>query len=260
MALDVDGTLLTTDGVITDRVRTALAHAEESGWHVVIVTGRPLVVTMPVVEQLGLGEHVVVGNGATVVHLPSGEVLHQASLPGRLVREAIAAAREVLPSLGLAVTTPRGFFREPDFDKVAPLSVMEGAEVLDAMPFADETVHAARLFDHRIDARDVHAAEAPVAPAGVAVTLSGLVGTVELAPPDTHKASGLARLCELLGVARADVVAFGDGLNDHEMLVWAGHGVAMGNAEDATKAIADEVTATNDDDGVAVVMERLLGA
>ena len=55
-------------------------------------------------------------------------------------------------------------------------------------------------------------------------------------------------------------VGFGDGLNDHEMLVWAGHGVAMGNAEDATKAIADEVTATNDDDGVAVVMERLLGA
>ena len=55
------------------------------------------------------------------------------------------------------------------------------------------------------------------------------------------------------------MVAFGDGLNDHEMLTWAGHGVAMGNADDATKAIADEVTASNDDDGVASVVERLVG-
>ena len=54
------------------------------------------------------------------------------------------------------------------------------------------------------------------------------------------------------------MVAFGDGLNDHEMLTWAGHGVAMGNADDATKAIAAEVTSSNDDDGVASVVERLV--
>ena len=57
-----------------------------------------------------------------------------------------------------------------------------------------------------------------------------------------------------------DVLAFGDGLNDHEMLAWAGWGVAMGNAEPATQELADEVTASNDEDGVALVLERLLAA
>jgi hydroxymethylpyrimidine pyrophosphatase-like HAD family hydrolase len=65
-------------------------------------------------------------------------------------------------------------------------------------------------------------------------------------------------LSERLGVPRRQVVAFGDGLNDREMLSWAGLGVAMGNADPATKSVADEVTASNDEDGVAVVVERLL--
>ena len=98
-----------------------------------------------------------------------------------------------------------------------------------------------------------------VVPPGVHVSPSGLPGSIELTAPGVHKGSAVAHLCERLGVEQRDVVAFGDGLNDHEMLAWAGQGVAMGNAEAETKAIADEVTASNDDDGVAVVVERLLG-
>jgi hydroxymethylpyrimidine pyrophosphatase-like HAD family hydrolase len=99
-----------------------------------------------------------------------------------------------------------------------------------------------------------------VVPDEVHVSPSGLPGSVELTAPGVHKGSGVAHLCERLGVERADVVAFGDGLNDHEMLGWAGYGVAMGNAERPTHAIADEITTSNDEDGVAIVVERLLGA
>jgi hydroxymethylpyrimidine pyrophosphatase-like HAD family hydrolase len=95
-------------------------------------------------------------------------------------------------------------------------------------------------------------------PAGVAVSPSGLLGSVELTVPGVHKGTGMASLCRRLGVAQHDVVAFGDGLNDHEMLAWAGHGVAMGNALDETKAVADVVAPSNDDDGVAQVVEQLL--
>ncbi|MGW9157307.1 HAD family hydrolase [Microbacterium sp. NPDC055665] len=77
--------------------------------------------------------------------------------------------------------------------------------------------------------------------------------------PGVTKATGLARLCEHLGIGRADVVAFGDALNDVEMLRWAGRGVAMAHAEPVVQAAADETTASNDDDGVAQVIERLLG-
>lgn len=73
------------------------------------------------------------------------------------------------------------------------------------------------------------------------------------------KATGLARLCAHLGIDRTDVVAFGDALNDVEMLRWAGHGVAMGHAAPEVADAADEVGGTNDEDGVAQVIERLLG-
>ena len=99
---------------------------------------------------------------------------------------------------------------------------------------------------------------AAVVPQELHISPSGLPGSVELTPPGVHKGSGVVHLCERVGVERDDVVAFGDGLNDHEMLTWAGLGVAMGNADAETKRIADEVTASNDDDGVAIVVERLL--
>jgi hydroxymethylpyrimidine pyrophosphatase-like HAD family hydrolase len=72
------------------------------------------------------------------------------------------------------------------------------------------------------------------------------------------KAWGVARLCERLGIDREEVVAFGDAPNDVELLAWAGLGVAVANAVPEAMDVADEVTATNEDDGVAIVLERLL--
>ena len=73
------------------------------------------------------------------------------------------------------------------------------------------------------------------------------------------KAAGLAWLCEREGFTAADVIAFGDMPNDVPMLAWAGHSVAVGNAHPAVRAVADEVTATNDEDGVAAYLERVFG-
>lgn len=81
---------------------------------------------------------------------------------------------------------------------------------------------------------------------------------VEIAAEGVSKARGLARLCADLGVDAADVVAFGDALNDVEMLQWAGTAIAVGNASEAVKLAADRVTADNAEDGVAQVLEDLL--
>ena len=259
IALDVDGTLLTSQETVTERTRRALAAAETSGWHVVIVTGRPLSAALPVVHDLALGEYVVASNGATIAHIHSGSVLFQSSLPRAAVADAIRHARRAVPGLGAAVTTPRGFFREAGFGVVAPLSEFEGERVDDASPLDDESVQATVLFKSDLDARTLLDAIGPVLPPGVEVSASGLGGALDLTEPGINKASGLDRLCSLVGVARRDVVAFGDGINDHEMLAWAGLGVAMDNALPQTKAVADEVTASNDEDGIALVVERLLG-
>ena len=119
-------------------------------------------------------------------------------------------------------------------------------------------MHSVVLFAHDADASTLWSQIAALVPSGIDVSPSGLPGSVELTAPGVHKGSGVVRLCQLLGIERQQVVAFGDGLNDHEMLMWAGHGVAMGNAADVTKAVADEVTASNNRDGVAIVVERLL--
>jgi len=259
MALDVDGTLLRSDGTLTTRTRDALRAADRAGWHVVLVTGRPLPYVLPLVRELAVGEFVVAANGATVCEIGTGAVLDQSSLPGHVVRLAVASARRAVPGLRLAVTTLRGMHVELGFDQLAPLSKADAIVVDDAMPHPDDTVHSTVLFALGMDARTVLVQVAAVVPPDVHVSPSGLPGSVELTAPGVHKGSGLARLCERLGVEPRDVVAFGDGLNDHEMLTWAGHGVAMGNAGDATKAVAAEVTASNDDDGVASVVERLVG-
>ena len=81
---------------------------------------------------------------------------------------------------------------------------------------------------------------------------------VEIAAAGITKASALASLCAQLGIASSQVIAFGDMPNDLPMLQWAGHSVAVANAHPDLLAMVDEVTATNEDDGVAVVLERLL--
>jgi Cof subfamily protein (haloacid dehalogenase superfamily) len=258
LALDVDGTLLRSDGTLTTRTRDALHAADRAGWHVALVTGRPLQYVLPVVRELAVGEFVVAANGATVAEIETGAVLYQASLPGRVVLAAVESARRAMPGLGVAVTTERGFHVEPGFDVLAPLTKADAVVVDDAAPRRLDTVHSTVLFVLGLDTGIVLAQVTAAVPPGVHVSPSGLPGSVELTAPGVHKASGVARLCERLGVGQGEVVAFGDGLNDQEILTWAGYSVAMGNADDATKAIADEVAASNDDDGVAAVVERLV--
>ena len=258
LALDVDGTLLTSGGQLTDRTRHALERAAAVGWHVALVTGRPLAVALPVVHDLALGNHVVAANGATVVEVTTGRTVHQATLPAPLVIEVVGRLRAAIPGLGLAVTSNRGLFREPGFDQIAPLSTPHGDAVDDATPGADDEVHSVVLYVLGAETMRLLSLVRALVPSSLAVSPSGLRGSVELARPDVDKSSGLARLCDVLGVGQHEVVAFGDGLNDIGMLRWAGLGVAMGNAFEEAKAAADEVTATNDADGVAVVVERLL--
>ena len=100
------------------------------------------------------------------------------------------------------------------------------------------------------------AALAPVVGDAADLTFSHPRGLVEISPPGVTKATGLAEVAARLGVAAADVVAFGDMPNDLEMLRWVGHGVAMGNAHPALLEVADEVTASNAEDGLALVLER----
>ena len=146
--------------------------------------------------------------------------------PWHVVLAALASARRAVPGLRAATTTPRGFHVEAGFDVLAPLSKADAVVLDDASPGPDDTVHSTVLFALGLATSTVLELVTAVVPDDVHVSPSGLPGSVELTAPGVHKGSGVAHLCERLGVERDDVVAFGDGLNDNEMLSWAGHGVA----------------------------------
>ena len=91
----------------------------------------------------------------------------------------------------------------------------------------------------------------------VTVAMAG-EGIVELLPLGLSKATGLSLAARRLGLKAADTIAFGDMPNDIPMFAWASHGVAMANAHEELRAVADEVTSSNEEDGIAAVLERLL--
>jgi len=171
-----------------------------------------------------------------------------------------AATTEALPLSGVAVERVptrafdehETFLAEPDYLHAWPgeLHVASRVEVL-SEPAVKLLVRCPGLSSEAMVA-----ALAPLVGELADITFSTPNGLVELAVPGVTKATGLAEVARRLGVARDEVVAFGDMPNDLEMLRWAGHGVAMGNAHASLKEIADEVTAHHGEDGLALVLER----
>lgn len=264
IATDLDGTLLTSASEVSARTRAALDAARSRGIHVVPVTARQPIGLRAIADGAGFDGWALCSNGAYATHLTDGRMLFAEELPAETIRTLAEALRASIPGLLFA-------------------SVREGGETFVAQHGYAEV---ADLADHKRDPKTMggvdleHVLAAPslkfvirhpeLAPSvlfdtlrdlgltGFEATLSG-APFVEVMAEDVTKASGLARLCEHLGVDRADVIAFGDALNDVEMLRWAGHGVAMADAADVVQDAADETTSSNDDDGVARVIERMLG-
>lgn len=265
VATDLDGTLLRDDRSVSPRTRAALAAARAAGVVVVPVTARQPIGLRILTEDAGFTEWAVCSNGSLGVHLGTGEVLFEESLPVAAQQRLVAALAERLP--GLVHVSVRdageGFIAQAGYAALATyddhkrdLPAM-GAHTLEEV-LAEPSLKLV-VRHPEVPALELFELVSGLGHQDVAVTHSG-APFVEVMAPVVSKAWGVARLCEWLGVAREDVVAFGDAHNDVEMLRWAGHGVAMAHAVPEARAVADEVTASNADDGVAVVLERLLGA
>jgi hypothetical protein len=133
---------------------------------------------------------------------------------------------------------------------------MEGPRP-DALDFVDVPVSKLIVQHPQLSQSELFELVAGICGEDATATISGEV-LVEVSAAGVTKAYALAALCEELAVDAASVLAFGDMPNDIPMLQWAGHGVAVENAHPDVIAVADEVTASNDDDGVAAVLERIL--
>jgi Cof subfamily protein (haloacid dehalogenase superfamily) len=260
LAIDLDGTLLTPSPhkIITPRTFDVLCHASATGMAIVIATGQMLQVLRAVCGDLPLTAPQIIENGALVVDIRSGTVLHEKLLPA----EHILPALDTLRSFGLFrayhtyervyvdYNTPRArnWYRPP----VPP--VVEVEDVASLYPQMCIKVagigEESTLREKRMELEHIFAGK-------LYVTQSSF-DLVEFLHPEVSKVNALKAIAADLGVAPEEIVAIGDNHNDIGMLRFAGLGVAMGNAHDEVKAAADYVTLSNSDEGVAAVIEKLL--
>ena len=263
IATDLDGTLLRPDLSVSDRTRRALDAARAAGIWVVPVTARQPRGVQRIAQAAGFDGWALCGNGAHGLHLGTGEVLFEAHVEVAAQTALAHALRERLPDV-LFVSVRRGgevFVAEKGYAALAHFEdhKRDPAEMGD-YTLQDVLAEPSLKFIVRSPTRTPRELLPKVLELGLtgfAVTHSG-APFLEVLAQGVSKAWGLARLCQKLGVARTEVMAFGDAPNDAEMLAWAGRGVAMGNADPEAREAAGELTLSNAEDGVAVAIEALL--
>ncbi|MFC7938840.1 HAD family hydrolase [Streptomyces sp. NPDC101221] len=260
VATDLDGTLLRGDDTVSERSLAALARAEEAGARHLVVTGRPAPRVRSLLDRLGCTGLAVCGQGAQVYDAGAHRMLWSVTLDRELAETALGKIEAEVGQVhaavdqdgvdGLTLIEPGYLMPHP----ALPAVRVERREELWRTPITKVLLRHPELTDDELAAT----ARAVVGSLAT-VTMSG-PGTVELQPCGITKATGLALAAEHLGLRRRHTIAFGDMPNDIPMFQWAAHGVAMAGAHPELKAVADEVTATNEDDGVAVVLERIFPA
>ncbi|SMX80554.1 HAD family hydrolase [Brevibacterium linens] len=258
VASDIDGTLLLNWKPISTATIDAIHRCQDAGIPFVLVTGRPMRWLAPIAEQIPDLGRVVCLNGAVVYDIASQSIVDAHTIDAQSLTEIIAAVRVDHPEARFAYETLNGGFIDREFVTGRP---REARIIDDVSELAGEDVVKVLVRLATSDSQAMHDLIDPLVDGTCHASFSEPDnGLVELAPFGITKAKTLEDLCDHLGVGRSQVMAFGDMPNDVEMLSWAGHGVAMGNALGSVKAIAAAVTDEVDDDGVARYLDAVLDA
>ena len=244
VALDIDGTVVDHDGALPEAVQKAVGRVLDADVPVVLATGRSWHGTQPVFDELGLPPGPsVASNGAVVVSYPPQEIRKAVTFDPR---EVIKKVVQFAPGTLIAVEEIGRGYRLNDHFPGGDLTgemIIESIEQLSARP-----VTRIILRDPNRSDQDFTSLARHLGLQGVTYFV-GWSAWLDIAPLGVNKASALQDVADDLGVDPADVLAFGDGRNDIEMLRWAGRGVAIGDAPEDVQEAADVVTDTFADGG-----------
>lgn len=262
LALDMDGTLLREDGTLSPRNQEAIAAARAKGVSVVLASGRPLAGMEPFLQALGLTsaeDYVLSYNGALVQNVGTRQVLSRRQLTGLDVRELYALGQALEVNLH-AFCAAQGLIAPRN----SPYTERERAVndvTLTLLDFATLDPAAAILKVMMVDEPGQLSRAISRLPVELYTRFTVVQSTpyfLEFLHPECNKGRGVAALAAHLGLAAEAVICVGDAGNDKHMLEFAGLGVAMGNATAELKALADHITLSNDEDGVAHVIEQFI--
>lgn len=260
IAIDLDGTTLNSQKKISARTKNVIQRVASEGHVVVIATGRSSHDSYAYWKELGLSTPIINLNGSLVHHFDrQGSFLEQHSIDGKLVRAIIADAENFqLKNVMIEVQNDYYLKHEDEMKQlfgakrspkgVGPIEKQDWSEatsfLLKSHPALGKELlsHIQTFYGDSVMSR----------------LWSGPTSIIEVMKRGVSKATGLQKISEIYQIPQERVIAFGDAENDLEMLVWSGYGVAMGNAIEDLKKISDAVTASNDQDGIAIVLDRLL--
>jgi Cof subfamily protein (haloacid dehalogenase superfamily) len=272
LAIDIDGTLVNRDEVLSPGTQAALVRAGDAGIHVVLATGRRYSRTLHLVEPLGIDVPLVTASGALVKDPADHRTLFRAEFDRDALRRALALIddRGVDPVV-CADTFAEGFdyyqarpeARGPELAEYLRLNPDCGRvwpDLIDHPPPGIFTLFAMGTRQAMLDLEDALHREVPGKLSTHVLRSPRYTGfMVELAPAGVTKWSAIRRLAARWDIGDEAICAVGDDVNDIPMIRSAGLGVAMGNALPAVKAAADRIAPSQEEDGLVEVVEWLLG-
>ena len=262
IAMDLDGTLSNDEKKITPLTREALMDEQKKGIRLVLASARPAPGLYREANALSVREYggiLMSYNGGSITDAASGRVLYRTGIETEVMRDVLRMLKEfpVTPILDdgvqFYVEDKNGFKVEYECQN----NCMECTEVDDLAEFLNFSPVKVLMSVDPAVIKDVQKAIAEKLPEGLSVVQTAPF-YLEVIPREINKGEGLKKVCELLGVPVEETIAFGDAENDIPMLKAAGIGVAMGNADEHTKAAADCVTLSNNEDGIAAALLHFL--
>ena len=257
LATDLDGTLLRRDGSISARTQHALKQARAAGIELVMVTGRPARHVAKIQGVAALGGSVICVNGALIYDLDRELVVREERLSAAIARELVTGLRLRLPGICFAVEVGLEYGWEPSYGLQSKRTEPARLPIVDALLLCEHGVNKLIARHPQFSPEDLLGHSQDLFVARAQASYSG-APFLEISAAQVSKASALAAYCEERNIEQNRVLSFGDMPNDLPMLEWAGYSVAMANAHPSVLAAVHEVTRSNEEDGVAVVVERLL--
>ena len=263
LVLDVDGTLLNDEREISKRTLAALLKVQQMGVRIVLASGRPTYGLMPLAKTLELGNYggfVLSYNGCQIIKAQNGEILFERRINPEMLPYLEKKARKN----GFAIFTYHDdtlITDSPDNEYIKNEALLNNLKIIKEDEFSTAIDYAPCKCILVSDKEKALIGLEQHWEKRLAGTLDAYRSEpyfLEVVPCGVNKANTLGALLEHLGVTREEVIAVGDGVCDVTMLQLAGMGVAMGHSQDSVKVCADYVTASNEEDGVALAVEKLI--
>ena len=272
LAIDVDGTLITDHGVITDTVYKALEKVAEAGWEIVIATGRTWYAAQQIVESLPFVHYALFSNGACIIDIRKGEILHLVKIPPEVSRDVITivSANGAIPVLYNSNIFSQSMFYDTlenacEYFTWYLTNDLRSVRVQNILEHVDDVMQIGMIENRETVFRIRKAlSDYPVAVMSLPFESAHFGGKnheywfLQIMGENVSKNRTLHLMTEWMGIPEGRIVAVGDNYNDADMIAGADVGVAMGNAPEEIRKLAKVVVATNNDSGLAEVVEKVI--